>query len=110
MTLRARDISCLVDAAEGAYDPASSHYDPGPDWHVQTCAEFKAARLDRPEPVDVNFSGGVTQPCWAITHPDGPYRVIYVPRAKTFSLTVDSVFGPVDIGVHGHPISCFASV
>ena len=70
---------------------------------------FRAA-LCEPEAVTVNFSGGLTQECWAVTEPNGDYRVIFLPLAGYFSLCVDSVFGPLDIGVHGHAIGCFSSV
>ena len=70
---------------------------------------FRAA-LCEPEEVTVNFSGGLTQECWAVTRANGDYRVIYLPLAGYFSLCVESVFGPLDIGVHGHAIGCFSSV
>ncbi|MDE4133278.1 hypothetical protein PXK00_09150 [Phaeobacter sp. QD34_3] len=76
---------------------------------LATLYAFRAA-LCEPEAVTVNFSGGLTQECWAVTHPNGDYRVIYLPLAGYFSLCVDSVFGPLDIGVHGHAIGCFSSV
>ena len=66
--------------------------------------------LCEPREITVNFSGGVTQRCWSVTQPDGDYRVIYLPTAGYFSLCVESVFGPLDIGVHGQAIKCFASV
>ena len=54
--------------------------------------------------------GGLVQVCWAVTRPNGPYQVIYMPRAGYFSLCVASAFGPLDIGVHGAAIECFGSV
>jgi len=45
-----------------------------------------------------------------VTHGDGTYRVVYLPRAGYFSLCVESDFGPLDIGVHGPAPGCFASV
>ena len=75
----------------------------------ETLAAFRSA-LCEPEVVTVNFSGGLTQDCWAVTQPNGDYRVIYLPLAGYFSLCVESVFGPLAIGVHGHAIGCFSSV
>ncbi|WP_461405793.1 hypothetical protein [Falsiruegeria mediterranea] len=63
-----------------------------------------------PTQVEVQFSGGVMQTCWAVTRPNGDYRVIYLPLAGYFSLCVESQFGPLDIGVHGSAIGCFSSV
>ena len=74
-----------------------------------TLDAFRAA-LREPRPVTVNFSGGITQSCWSVTRPNGPYRVIYLPKAGYFSLCVESDFGPLDIGVHGNAIGCYASV
>ena len=74
-----------------------------------TVEAFKAA-LREPRPVTVNFSGGITRTCWSVTRGDGDYRVIYLPMAGYFSLCVESVFGPLDIGVHGDAIGCYASV
>lgn len=71
--------------------------------------EFRDALLD-PTPVSVNFSGGLSQECWAVTRSNGAYRVIYMPLARYFSLCVESELGPVDIGVYGAAIDCFASV
>ncbi|MBM2294407.1 hypothetical protein JQX09_21005 [Sulfitobacter pseudonitzschiae] len=72
-------------------------------------AAFRAA-LVRPFATTVNFSGGLTQTCWTVTRTDGDYRVIYMPRAGYFALCVESDFGPLDIGVHGPAMGCFASV
>lgn len=74
-----------------------------------TVEAFRAA-LREPRPVTVNFSGGITQTCWSVTRGDGCYRVIYLPSAGYFSLCVESDFGPLDIGVHGDAIGCYASV
>ncbi|MBO9452100.1 hypothetical protein J7426_17625 [Tropicibacter sp. R16_0] len=63
-----------------------------------------------PTQVEVQFSGGVMQTCWAVTRSNGDYRVIYLPLAGYFSLCVESQFGPLDIGVHGSAIGCFSSV
>ena len=80
-------------------------------------SEAKLATLDafraafcQPVEVRVNFSGGVTQLCWAIPRTDGDYRVVFLPRAGYFALCVESAFGPLDIGVHGSAIGCFSSV
>ena len=72
-------------------------------------AAFRAA-LAEPEAIEVTFSGGMTQTCWTVTRSDGCYSVVYMPRAGYFSLCVDSAFGPLDIGVHGEAVACFASV
>mmetsp|Transcript_29336 Transcript_29336/g.57083 ORF Transcript_29336/g.57083 Transcript_29336/m.57083 type:complete len:108 (+) Transcript_29336:1345-1668(+) len=74
-----------------------------------TLRAFRAA-LVRPFETTVNFSGGLTQRCWTVTRTDGTYRVVYLPLAGYFSLCVDSDFGPLDIGVHGPALGCFASV
>ncbi|MEC7258919.1 MAG: hypothetical protein VXW58_13980 [Pseudomonadota bacterium] len=74
-----------------------------------TVEAFRKA-LREPREVTVNFSGGITQTCWSVTRPNGPYRVIYLPSADYFSLCVESDFGPLDIGVHGKAIGCYASV
>jgi hypothetical protein len=74
-----------------------------------TLAEFRAAR-QVPEAVEVQFSGGLAQECWAVTRANGPYRVVFMPKAGYFSLVIESAFGPVDIGVHGKAIDCFGSV
>ena len=74
-----------------------------------TLEAFKK-NLREPRPVTVNFSGGITLKCWSVTRGDGCYRVIYLPTAGYFSLCVESDFGPLDIGVHGDAIGCYASV
>ncbi|MCA0870290.1 hypothetical protein LCL97_05615 [Seohaeicola saemankumensis] len=74
-----------------------------------TLAAFRAA-LEEPAAVEVQFSGGVMQQCWSVTRANGPYRVVYMPRAGYFSLCVEGQFGPLDIGVHGTAIGCFGSV
>lgn len=58
----------------------------------------------------VNFSGGITQQCWTVTRSDGTYRVVFMPVAGYFSLCVESDFGPLDVGVHGAAMGCYASV
>ncbi len=74
-----------------------------------TLAAFRAA-LTPPEQVEVQFSGAVMRQCWSVTRANGPYRVVYMPRAGYFSLCVEGQFGPLDIGVHGRAIDCFGSV
>ena len=74
-----------------------------------TMRDFEAHR-QVPERVEVTFSGGLVQDCWAVTRPNGPYQVIFMPKAGYFSLCVTSHFGPLDIGVHGAAIDCFGSV
>ncbi|MEM8578117.1 MAG: hypothetical protein AAGF60_09725, partial [Pseudomonadota bacterium] len=74
-----------------------------------TAEAFRAA-LVRPFETTVNFSGGITQTCWTVTRTDGAYRVVYMPNAGYFALCVESDFGPLDIGVHGPALGCFASV
>ncbi|MEL6885988.1 MAG: hypothetical protein AAFP87_15875 [Pseudomonadota bacterium] len=66
--------------------------------------------LVQPFETTVQFSGGITQRCWTVTRTDGAYRVVYLPRAGYFALCVESDFGPLDIGVHGPALGCFASV
>lgn len=72
--------------------------------------DFARLRVRRPRPITVNFSGGMTATCYSVTRSDGDYSVLYMPQAGYFSLCVDSVFGPLDIGVHGPALGCFASV
>jgi len=74
-----------------------------------TLTAFQSA-LIAPFETTVQFSGGLTQRCWSVTRGDGSYRVVYLPLAGYFSLCVESDFGPLDIGVHGPALGCFASV
>ncbi|WP_299547694.1 hypothetical protein [uncultured Tateyamaria sp.] len=76
----------------------------------RTLVQAFADALVQPFETTVNFSGGITQRCWTVTRSDGAYRVVYLPRAGYFSLCVESDFGPLDIGVHGPALGCFASV
>ena len=71
--------------------------------------EFSAALIP-PRKITVNFAGGFTEPCYLVARPKGPYSVVYMPKAGYFSLCVASMFGPVDIGVHGGAMDCYASV
>lgn len=82
---------------------------PKDDGDMMLLSEFSRLRV-RPRPITVNFSGGITQTCYSVTRSDGDYSVFFLPLAGYFSLCVDSLFGPVDIGVHGPALSCFSSV
>ena len=75
-----------------------------------TLAEFRARQVARSRPVRVNFAGGVQGTGWTVIRSDGCYSVLYLPGEDVFSLCVDSDFGPLDIGVHGAALACFASV
>ncbi len=81
----------------------------GSEQNAMLLEDFRAA-MQEPRPLTVNFCGGITQTCWAVTRPNGPYRVFYMPSAGYFTLCVDSMFGPVDIGVHGRAVDCYGSV
>ncbi|MBW4709786.1 hypothetical protein KX928_18515 [Roseobacter sp. YSTF-M11] len=82
----------------------------GSDPMLRKTAEAMREVLCPPRPVQVNFSGGLTQDCWSVTRGDGDYRVTFMPVAGYFSLCVESDFGPLDIGVHGSALGCFGSV
>ena len=97
-----REIKALI-AEELANYPRDTAQDRA------TVAAFER-QLREPKLVTVNFSGGITQKCYSVTRGDGAYRVIYLPLAGDFSLVVESDFGPLDIGIHGPAIGCFASV
>jgi hypothetical protein len=71
--------------------------------------DFLAARIV-PEPVEVQFSGGIFLDAFAVTRSNGRYTVVWLPNADTFALTVDGQFGPLDIGVHGPALAVFSSV
>jgi len=96
------EIKALIVQEIAAFD-VSGHVARG------TVAAFQKA-LREPRRVTVNFSGGITRKCWSVTRSNGAYRVIYLPTAGYFSLCVESGFGPLDIGVHGDAIGCYASV
>jgi hypothetical protein len=72
--------------------------------------DFAALRVKRPRLITVNFSGGVTRKCYLVARSNGAYTLVYLPTEELFSLCVDSIFGPVDIGVHGPALDCFSSV
>jgi hypothetical protein len=95
--------------AAGLVDLEIARFDAATPAAARTLADFAAARIP-PEPVEVQFSGGIFQDCWAVTRPGGRYRVVWLPMAGYFSLCVEGQFGPLDIGVHGPALSCFASV
>ncbi|WP_319824915.1 hypothetical protein [Thalassovita sp.] len=96
------DVKAEVAKAIAGFRPASRA-------DAMTLADFRKAVVE-PRLVTVNFSGGITQKCWNVTRSNGAYRVIFLPKAGYFSLCVESIFGPVDIGVHGDAIGCFGSV
>jgi hypothetical protein len=73
-------------------------------------AEFESLRDPNPTAREVQFSGGLTQMCWRVTRSNGAYSLFYLPGPDYFSLCVDSAIGPLDIGVHGPALRCFASV
>lgn len=95
------DVPARIDARVNAEIAANTHHP-----HL---AEFCAARVP-PHPVEVQFSGGIFQDCFAITRSNGRYTVVWLPLANTFALTVDGQFGPLDIGVHGPVLAVFSSV
>ncbi|MCC6001772.1 MAG: hypothetical protein JJU19_13055 [Pararhodobacter sp.] len=74
-----------------------------------TLDDFLAHRI-APEPVEVQFSGGIYLDCFAVTRSNGRYTVVWLPLAGYFALCVDGQFGPLDIGVHGPAIAVFSSV
>jgi len=95
-------IEALIAAEIAAFDTSSPAA-------RTTLAEFEAARIP-PEPVEVQFSGAIHLDCWAVTRSNGRYTLVWMPLAGYFSLCVDGQFGPLDIGVHGPALGCFASV
>lgn len=97
------EIEARLDAEEAAWDTRATALAAG------ELAAFRKARI-KPFKTTVNFSGGFTQTCWSVTRSDGSYRVVYLPKAAYFALVVESDFGPLDIGVHGPALGCFASV
>ncbi|PWE30938.1 hypothetical protein [Pararhodobacter marinus] len=96
-------IDALIEAEIAGFDASSRA-------GAMTLRDFQARRVKRHRAITVNFSGGITQTCWTVVRSDGCYSVLYVPRAGCFALCVDSDFGPLDIGVHGPALACFASV
>ena len=106
-------IMALIEAEIAAYaagEPASpAAHVPAAAYRERVVSAFRE-ELVEPEPVTVNFSGGLTQVCWTVTRSNGRYQVIYLPRAGYFSLVIETGFGPVDMGVHGRAIDCFDCV
>ncbi|MBN8291654.1 hypothetical protein JI664_06740 [Rhodobacter sp. NTK016B] len=96
-------IDALIEAEIAGFDASSRG-------GAMTLRDFQARRVRKHRAITVNFSGGITQTCWTVVRSDGCYSVLYVPRAGCFTLCVDSDFGPLDIGVHGPALACFASV
>ena len=101
----------LIDPGQvtAMIDAEIEDYDADTPAKAELLDEFIKAR-EVPTLVSVSFSGGLSQMCYAVTRPTGNYRVIYMPLAGYFSLCVESAFGPLDIGVHGAAIDCYASV
>lgn len=58
----------------------------------------------------VNLHGGIQTTGWTVTGADESYQVVYLPEKECFSLCVTSALGPIDIGVHGRALHCFAAV
>jgi hypothetical protein len=97
------------ELVEGLLASEIAGFDTSSPIAARILADFTASRIP-PEPVEVQFSGGIFQDCWAVTRADARYRVIWLPMAGYFALCVEGQFGPLDIGVHGPALSCFASV
>jgi len=109
---RLRPADLMPDAPariEAAIADELAAYAPATPAARATLAEFLAARIP-PEPVEVQFSGGIFLDCWAVTRSNGRYTVVFLPLADYFALCVDGQFGPLDIGVHGGALACFSSV
>jgi len=96
-------VTRMVEDELAAFAPAK-------EGDLMMLRDFARLRVRRPRPITVNFSGGFTQTCYSVTRSDGDYAVLFMPRAGYFSLCVDTLFGPADIGVHGPALGCFASV
>ncbi len=112
----ASTVKAMVAAQVAAYDPIEEARkasrigsDANSLWYANTLKQFENLLIE-PVIANVLFSGGHDLDCWVVTDGYGPYRVIYVHTDDTFSLTVDTVFGPADIGVHGNAIKVFESV
>jgi hypothetical protein len=101
------DIPTQIDALIGAELRAAQGSD---DVVWRRTAEAFVQLRRPPRRVTVTFAGGIEQECWSVSRGDGTYRVIYLPTSGYFSLCVESDFGPLDIGVHGPALGCFASV
>ena len=101
-THAARHVADLIDAELAAH-PSVERAD------TMLLEEFRRLR-SRHVPITVNIPGGATTTCILATRSNGAYTLVWLPEAATFSLCVDSIFGPDDIGVHGPALACFASV
>ena len=99
----------IAERIDDLIDAEMAEAEQGDDGLRRLARDFDQVRK-APCEVAVNFSGGIRQTCWAVTKGDGTYRVVYLPRAGYFSLCVESVIGPLDIGVHGPALGCFGSV
>lgn len=115
-SVSSKEIKAMIAVEIAAYDPVAearkasrTGSQANAIWYEKNLAHFEEALIE-PEPVSVDFSGGISQQCWSVTRSDGRYHVIYLPTAGYFSLAVDTVFGPVDIGVHGRAIEVFGSI
>ncbi len=72
-------------------------------------AEFSSCQ-HVPTRTDVVLHGGAIEQGWRVARVGDDYAVIYLPCFDCFSLCVESVFGPIDIAVHGSALECFSSV
>ncbi|WHZ34553.1 hypothetical protein [Sagittula sp. MA-2] len=102
MTTLTDHVTALVDA-ELAMHPKATRAD------RMLLDDFRRLRA-RHVPITVNIPGGATTTCIMVTRSNGAYTLVWLPEAQLFSLCVDSIFGPVDIGVHGAALACFSSV
>lgn len=98
----AAEVTARIDA-ELATHPCQTRAD------RMLLEDFSRQRA-RPRSVTVNIPGGATRTGVLVTRSNGAYTLVYMPEIELFSLCVDSIFGPVDIGVHGTALACFASV
>ncbi|WP_425072081.1 hypothetical protein [Sagittula sp. S175] len=95
-------VKTLVDAELAAH-PRDSQAD------RMLIEDFTRLRA-RHRAITVNIPGGHTQTGILVTRSNGAYTLVYMPEVALFSLCVDSMFGPVDIGVHGPALACFSSI
>ena len=97
------------EVVDAIIDQEIEEFDDSMPENAATLDAFQKARI-MPREVTVNFSGGITQKCYAVTRSNGDYSVAYLPVPGYFALCVDSAIGPLDIGVHGPALACFGSV
>lgn len=90
-------------AAELAAHPRATRAD-------RMLIEEFAQRRARTRAITVTFPGGAERTAYIITRSNGAYTLVFLPESDLFSLCVDTIFGPVDIGVHGAALACFSSV